>query len=230
MPARVLDAVASLVGEAAEVDLPRMRRHPQHEDVRARAENAILRAADHDAAHLRMLEADAVERIVELDVHAQVIAVQFQPVAGSEAAVLGDVQRQRCNGALARKLPVPVSRRVGTVVDHGLGGHRTLSGRQRAKGGPLVQYSASIGCALMQSSTPAWRCASARSHAACAAWLRAERRWYRSQDPPSRRTARVPRGCAAGRPWPPATRPWAAGRLARRRAAYDPRDGRAARR
>src|SRR2546429_1703299 len=52
--------------------LPGMAGHAQHEDVGARAEDAVAPAGDDDGAHLRMLEADAIERVVQLDVHAQV--------------------------------------------------------------------------------------------------------------------------------------------------------------
>ena len=48
-----------------------------------------------DRAHLGMLEADAVERVVQLDVDAQVVAVELQLVAGAQAGVLVDVERQR---------------------------------------------------------------------------------------------------------------------------------------
>src|SRR5690606_41885160 len=38
VPAGILDAIARLVGELAEVHLPGVRRQAQHEDVRARSE------------------------------------------------------------------------------------------------------------------------------------------------------------------------------------------------
>ena len=69
-----------------------------------------LRAGDDDRAHLGMLEADAVERVVQLDVDAEVVAVELELVAGAEAAVLVDVDRQRRDRALDRQLPVPVAR------------------------------------------------------------------------------------------------------------------------
>ena len=72
--ARVLHAVARLVRELAEVDLPRMRRQAEHEDVGARAEDAIARAGDDHRTDVGMLETDALERVVELDVDAQVVA------------------------------------------------------------------------------------------------------------------------------------------------------------
>jgi len=64
MGARILDAVARLVGEFAEIDFLCMARLAQHVDVGAGAEHALSAARqDHDA-HFRMLESDAVQRIV----------------------------------------------------------------------------------------------------------------------------------------------------------------------
>ena len=60
VPGRVLEAVARLVGELAEVDLPGVAADAQHEDVGARAEHLLLGAGDDHGAHLGMLEADAL--------------------------------------------------------------------------------------------------------------------------------------------------------------------------
>ncbi len=59
---RVLQAVAGLVGELAEVHLPGMAGDAQHEDVGAGAEHLLLGAGDDDGAHFRVLEADALAR------------------------------------------------------------------------------------------------------------------------------------------------------------------------
>ena len=48
----------------------------------------------HDRAHLGMLEAQPLHRVVELDVHAEVVGVQLQLVARHQAALLVDVHRQ----------------------------------------------------------------------------------------------------------------------------------------
>src|SRR5690349_21989798 len=53
------------VGEFAEVHLPGMRRESQHVDVGARAKQTLAPAGYDHAMHLRMLEADAVERSEE---------------------------------------------------------------------------------------------------------------------------------------------------------------------
>ena len=75
----------------------RVARQPKHVDVGARAEHALFRAGDDHALHFGMLEADAVERVVQLDVHAQVVGVELELVAGHDAAVLVDIHGQRRN-------------------------------------------------------------------------------------------------------------------------------------
>ncbi|MCY1186495.1 hypothetical protein D9M73_273730 [compost metagenome] len=74
-----------------------------------------------------MLEADAVERVVQLDVHAQVVAVELELVARSQAGVLVDVHRERGDRALELQLQVLVLGRVGLVVDAGGDGHGVVS-------------------------------------------------------------------------------------------------------
>ncbi|SRR5258708_2879880 len=100
MLTRVLDAVARLVGELAEIDLPGMAGVAEHVDVGARAEHAALAAGDHHAFHLRMLEADAVERVVQLDVDAEVVAVELELIARHQPLVLIYIQSERGNRAV----------------------------------------------------------------------------------------------------------------------------------
>ena len=64
-----------------------------------------------------MLEADAIERVVQLDVHAQVVAVELELVAGKDAAILGGIHCQRGDFTVDRKRPVPIPGRIGAVVD-----------------------------------------------------------------------------------------------------------------
>ena len=59
-------------------------------------------------ANLGMLEADALERIVQLDIHAQIVGVQFQLVAGPDAGVFLDVERQCRNRAFVGNAPVSI--------------------------------------------------------------------------------------------------------------------------
>ena len=85
MRRRVFEAVAGLVGEFAEVDLPRMARDAEHENVGAGAEHPFAGARDDHDADLRMLETDAVDGVIELDVNAEIIAVELELVAGTQA-------------------------------------------------------------------------------------------------------------------------------------------------
>ena len=79
--AGVLDGEPRLVGELAEVHLE--ARGPscaEHEDVGAGAEDALLQARDDDGVHLGVLEAQALDRVGELDVDAEVVGVELQLV------------------------------------------------------------------------------------------------------------------------------------------------------
>jgi hypothetical protein len=61
--------------------------------------------------HFGMLEAHALQGVVQLHVHAEVVGVELELVAGLDAAVFVDVERQRGDGAVAGKAPVLVLRR-----------------------------------------------------------------------------------------------------------------------
>ena len=96
MPARVLDAVAGLVGELAEIHLPRVAsRCPSMKMLAPEQNMRSLRAGDDHGAHFGMLEADALQRVVQLDVDAEVVGIELELVAGPDAAVLVDVHRER---------------------------------------------------------------------------------------------------------------------------------------
>ena len=96
--ARVFHRQPRLVGELAEVHLPRVRRAAQHEDVGAGAEDALLQAGDDDGVDFGMLEADALNRVGQLDVDAEIVGIELQPVVGREAGVFLHVHRQRRDG------------------------------------------------------------------------------------------------------------------------------------
>ncbi len=59
--AQILDAVAGLVGELAEIDLMRVACAGQHADIGAGGKDPRLARAQHDDAHLRMLEAQPLD-------------------------------------------------------------------------------------------------------------------------------------------------------------------------
>jgi hypothetical protein len=89
----------------------------QHADVRAGAEDLLLAARDHHGLHGRVLEAQPLHRVVQLDVHAQVIGVELQLIAGTDAAPLVDVHRERRRLAVDVELPVPVAGGAGLEAD-----------------------------------------------------------------------------------------------------------------
>ena len=135
--ARVLDRQPRLVGELAEVHLPRVRRAAQHEDVGAGAEDALLQAGDDDGVDFGMLEADALDRVGELDVDAEVVGVELEPVVGRQAGVFLHVHRQRRDGAVEGQLPVavPIRRRFnGRAAVDAVGGLHQRQAYLRIRG------------------------------------------------------------------------------------------------
>ena len=122
MATGILDAVACLVGEFAEIHLPGVGGEAQHEDVGSGTEDAVLAAGDHHAAYFGMLEADALQGVVQFDIDAEVVGVQLQLVAGLDAAVLVDVEVQRGDCAVEAQAPVLVLVGVGVVGDDRLRG------------------------------------------------------------------------------------------------------------
>ena len=91
VPRGIFEAVARLVGELAEIDFPGMAGDAEHEDVGAGAEHSLSRAGDDDRAHFRMLEADAIDGVVELDIDAEVVTVEFELVAWTQAGILVEI-------------------------------------------------------------------------------------------------------------------------------------------
>ena len=114
---RVFQAVAGLVGEFAEVHLPRMAGDAEHEDVGAGAEHPLAGAGDDHGAHRGMLKADAVDGVGELDIDAEIVAVELELIAGAQAGVLVEIGEERRDRPVEFELPVLVARRRGLIVD-----------------------------------------------------------------------------------------------------------------
>ena len=81
-----------------------------------------FRLRDDDRVHLGVLEAEALDRVGELDVDAEVVGVQLEPVVRRQAGVFLHVHRQRRNG------PSNVSFQWSVAVGRGLEHHRDLGG------------------------------------------------------------------------------------------------------
>src|SRR5680860_120303 len=120
----VLDAVASLVGELAEVHLPAVRRLRQHLDVGPGAEHPVQSARDHHRLDARVLEPQPLGRVVELDVDPEVVGVHLQLIARHEAAVRVHREGERRHVAVDLEAPVAVHVGRGVEGDAGSLGHR----------------------------------------------------------------------------------------------------------
>ena len=119
MRARIFDAVAGLVGKLAEIYLPGVRGKSQHVNVCAGTKHSALRAGQHHGSNLGMLEADALQDVVEFDVHAEIVGIQFQFVARTQTAILVHVHGQRGDRSVVRNAPMLVFGRIRLIV-HGL--------------------------------------------------------------------------------------------------------------
>src|SRR5262249_29085272 len=138
-----LEGVPRLVGELAEVHLEPVRRLAEHADVGARAEDALLARREDDGADLGMLEAQPLNGVIELDVHAEIVRVELQLVAGPEPAILLHVHGQRGDRAIDGEPPVLVAGRLGPEVDwgrlHDLRPHPRITHKARAL--PVPRFS-----------------------------------------------------------------------------------------
>ena len=90
----------------------------EHRDVRAGREHALLRRGEHHRAHLRMLEAQPLDGVGELDIDAEIVGVEFQRIVAGDGAALVDIERERGDGPVDAEPPVAVVVRVGAEVDH----------------------------------------------------------------------------------------------------------------
>ena len=127
--AQVFDAVARLVGEFAEIDFVGVARAGQHADIGAGAEHPRLARAQHDDAHLRMLEAQPLDGVGKLDIDAEIVGIELELVALEQRALLVDVEKERGDIAVDLELPMAIAGRLGLEVDPRLAvGQRTLGG------------------------------------------------------------------------------------------------------
>ena len=117
----VLDAVAGLVGELAEVDLVAMGRPGEHLDVGAGAEHLargrVGAAGDDDRLDLGVLEAQPLHGVVQLDVDAEVVGVELQLVVVAQSGVRRHGQDERRDRAVELETPVAVRGRARVEAD-----------------------------------------------------------------------------------------------------------------
>ena len=113
----ILDIEPRLVRVFAEVHLERVGRASQHIDVGARAEDPVLGAADDEAAHLGMLEAEPLDRVGEFDVDTEVVGVGLKDVALAHRPVFLDVHEEARHRRLNDQFPVNVPGRMRLECD-----------------------------------------------------------------------------------------------------------------
>src|SRR5713226_7282364 len=129
MPAGVLDRETRLVRELAEVHLPAVAGLAKHHDVRARAEDSLLQTGQDDGVNLGVLEPDALERVCELDVDAEIVRIQLEAVPGRQSGVLSNIQGQSRHRAIEGQRPVLVA--FGAGVERDRGGIDAVVGHQQ---------------------------------------------------------------------------------------------------
>ena len=115
--AGVLDREPRLVGVLAEIDLVAVRRLAQHADVGAGAEHVVLARLDHHGAHLGVLEAQPLHRVVKLDVDAEIVGIELELHAFEQARRGVDVHDQGRYLAVDLDAPMAVAARIGLKVD-----------------------------------------------------------------------------------------------------------------
>jgi len=115
--AGVFDAIARFVGEFAEIDFPGVRGKAEHVNVGAGTEDAVLGAGDDHRADFRMLEADALECIMQLDIDAEIVGVELEFISRPDTAVFRHVHGERGDGAVESKAPMLVAGGIGLEID-----------------------------------------------------------------------------------------------------------------
>jgi len=79
--------------------------------------NPRLARAQHHDAHLRMLEAQPLDGVGQLDIDAEIVGVELELIALEQRALLVDVHQQRGDVAVDIEPPMPVALRVGLEID-----------------------------------------------------------------------------------------------------------------
>ena len=95
-----------------------MRGAAQEANIGTGTEDLVVGTCEHHAANLGVLKAQAVDRIVQLDVDREIVGVQLEVVHPlPHWVVFLDVHRQRCNSAFGLEIPVDVPVGVGLKAD-----------------------------------------------------------------------------------------------------------------
>src|SRR5690606_9690196 len=90
----------------------------EHADIGAGAEDFFVGGCQHHGFYFRVLETQALDNVVEFNVHAQVIGVHLQLIAVEQAGVFIHRHGHMGDGAVGGQSPVPVLVGGGPEVDH----------------------------------------------------------------------------------------------------------------
>jgi len=118
MGAGILQRQAGFVGEFAEIYLLAMARPRQHADIGPGAEHPVEAGGDDLRADLGMLEPQALNRVVELDIEAQIIGIQLEAVSGPQTARLVHRQLQFGDRPIDVEPPMTIAVGMGAKIDH----------------------------------------------------------------------------------------------------------------
>ena len=114
--AGILQRIARLVGELAEIHLVGMGGGTQHPNVGACAEHSDLAGSQDHGTDFGMLEPQALHGVVEFDVDADVVGIQLQFVVAELGRVLVHIHFQARDGALGGDRPMSVPVRVSPKI------------------------------------------------------------------------------------------------------------------
>jgi hypothetical protein len=101
----------------------------------------MLAPAQNDARYLGMLEANALQDVVQLDVNAEVVGVQLELVAGPQAAIFVDVHGECGHAAVNCEPPMAMLSRSHVERDQFLLIYGWHTGRTLLKAAPDVARS-----------------------------------------------------------------------------------------
>ncbi len=98
-----------------------MARPAQHADVRPGAKNPILAGPQHHRLDFRVLEAQPLDGVVELDVDAEIVGIELQLIPFEQARRLIDIHDEFGNLTIKGEFPMAVARRVDLKVNQHAG-------------------------------------------------------------------------------------------------------------
>ncbi len=98
----ILNAVAGFIGEFAEINLMGVGRLGQHANVGTGTKHAWVGRRHNHRRHFRVLKAQPLHGIIELDVHPKIVGVELQFIAGAKRRIFLNIHSQHGDPAVKR--------------------------------------------------------------------------------------------------------------------------------